>query len=195
MTTIIGISGNSGAGKTTVTKQLSEKLRATAVFWDEYDDISSGPDDYVAWYENAQDYRAWKYDDLANTLKTLKEGRAILCPATHQELKPTPFIFFDAPLGRMHIETGQYIDINIHIDVPLDISLGRRLLRDFQENETTKAELLETIDFYLNHSRKLFVCPKIKNTADHIIDGTLSGEQQVQLVEGILSQSECLIQN
>ncbi|HXW53424.1 MAG TPA: hypothetical protein VEL47_04880 [Myxococcota bacterium] len=44
MARIIGISGISGAGTTTTTKALAEALNATALYWDDFDDISSGPE-------------------------------------------------------------------------------------------------------------------------------------------------------
>ncbi len=45
MVKIIGISGISGAGTTTLTKALGTALDATTIFWDDFDDISESPDD------------------------------------------------------------------------------------------------------------------------------------------------------
>lgn len=182
MTYLIGFSGISGAGKTTLTRNLGVMLNATTLFWDDYDEISSSPDDYVKWYEESQDYRAWVYNDLAKTLQSLKEGKKLKCPATQQELKPTPFIIVDAPLGRKHIETSQFIDLCIHIDVPLDIALARRLLRDFKDKETSKESLLADVDFYLNYSRKLFASEAVKTYADFVIDGTLAIEEKLSII-------------
>jgi uridine kinase len=55
---------------------------------------------------------------------------------------------FDAPLGRLHEQTGKYLDICIHIDAPLEVSLGRRLLRDFKENDKTKEEHLVKVEVH-----------------------------------------------
>lgn len=65
----------------------------------------------------------------------LKSGHSIVHSITQDVLKPTRFIIFDAPLGRLHQQTGQYIDFCIHIEVPLDSSLCRRILRDFKEEK------------------------------------------------------------
>jgi len=96
--TIIGISGISGAGKTTVAKALSKMLNATAVFWDDFDEISTCPDDYVAWYASGQGYEVWNYPALAMILETLKKGQSIDHSALHHLLEPTKYIVFDAPM-------------------------------------------------------------------------------------------------
>lgn len=190
MTYIIGISGISGAGKTTLTKYLGEKLKATTVFWDDYDEISVGPDDLVKWYEESKDYKTWDYDDLAKTLQGLKNGKTFRCPATQKELKPTPYVIVDAPLGRKHLQTSQHIDLCIHIDVPLDMALARRVLRDFKDENRNKEELLEDIDFYINHSRKLFTLEEIKTSADFVIEGVLSCEEQANAILAFLSKEK-----
>ncbi len=48
---IIAISGNTGAGKSTLAKLLAKKLEASIVTWDDYDEFSAEPDDYVKWYQ------------------------------------------------------------------------------------------------------------------------------------------------
>jgi uridine kinase len=42
---IIGISGNMGAGKTTLAHALQQDLKSTLLRWDDFDDISTGPSD------------------------------------------------------------------------------------------------------------------------------------------------------
>ncbi len=44
---IIGISGITGAGKSTLAKALSLDLKATLISWDDFDDISLEPEDYI----------------------------------------------------------------------------------------------------------------------------------------------------
>ena len=47
----------------------------------------------------------------------------IMHPALKSMLSPTKYIIYDAPLGCLHPQTGQYIDICIHIETPLDVSI------------------------------------------------------------------------
>lgn len=175
---IIGISGNMGAGKSTLTRELARDLQSSILSWDDFDEISNGPDDYIDWYKRGENYTEWDYQKLAVTLEYLKLGESTIHPVFQIVPNPTEYIFFDAPLGRFHKQTGIYIDTWIHIDVPLDISLCRWLLRDYKETDTTKNELLHELDLYLNQSRPLFDDSKFKIEADLIIDGMLSTKQQ-----------------
>lgn len=71
---IIGISGNSGAGKSTLSDSLRKELKATMVAWDDFDDISVGPEDYVDWLKHGASYAKWDYSKLAEVLRLLKSG-------------------------------------------------------------------------------------------------------------------------
>lgn len=173
---IIGISGISGAGKSTLTKKVAGTLESTFLIWDDYDEISENPRDYVKWYELSKNYNDWIYDDLANTLKKLKEGCEVICPATHKRLYPTKYIFFDAPLGYCHEATGKYIDFLICLDTPLDIALSRRLIRDYR-NHPEPQKILEELEYYLAHSRPLYILTAEEKACDLIMDGSLPLEK------------------
>ena len=180
---IIGISGNMGAGKSTLTLELAKKLHGTFLCWDDFDEISNGPQDYIDWYKRGENYAEWNYQKLADVLECLKATQSMVHPVQKNALNPTKYIIFDAPLGRFHTQTGVYIDTWIHIDVPLDVSLCRWILRNYKETRTTKNELLDDLEFYLNQSRPLFDDTKFKVGADLIIDGMLSTKQQALLVK------------
>lgn len=183
MTKIIGISGIGGSGKSTLTHALGKKLDATILFWDDFDEISKDPEDYIKWYNTSKDYSEWKYDALAEVLKQLKMKQKIICPATNKELIPTDYIIFDAPLGRKHRATGQYIDYAIFLNTPLDVALARRILRDFREKSNFNiAEIFEELDSYLS-SRPLYVMDyDEKDEYDFIIDGTLPIDNIVAMI-------------
>lgn len=183
MTKIIGISGIGGSGKSTLTKALAKKLNALTLFWDDFDEISSDPEDYIEWYEKSGNYDEWKYDSLADVLKQLSLGNSLICPATHKELKPTEYIIFDAPLGRKHHATGQYIDLCVFLNTPLDVALARRLIRDFSGKPDKFLEMMDELDFYVNSSRPLYEMDyKNKLDVELILDGTLPIEQMVETI-------------
>src|SRR3990167_11554218 len=112
---IIGISGISGSGKSTLVRALAEKLDASSLFWDDFDEISKHPNDYVVWYKTNKDYRAFDYQKLADLLHALKQGKAVNHPTLNKQIEPTEYIIVDAPLGKAHKQTAQYIDIFFHV--------------------------------------------------------------------------------
>ncbi len=184
MVKIIGISGVGGAGKSVLTKALGQRLNATILFWDDFDEISQDPKDYVEWYNTSRDYSEWKYDALAEVLKQLKSGKKIICPATKKELIPTDYIIFDAPLGRKHAATGQHIDYLIFLNTPLDIALARRVLRDFRDKSNLNiAKIFEELDFYLTASRPLYTIDyEGKEKFDYVADGSQSVDELVAAI-------------
>ncbi|HEV8051451.1 MAG TPA: GNAT family N-acetyltransferase [Parachlamydiaceae bacterium] len=178
---IIGISGISGAGKTTLIKRLAEILQSTTIFWDDYDEISSGPQDYVEWFYSSKDYNDWIYPKLVDTLHQLKNGETIACPATKRNLAPTKYILFDAPLGYCHQGTGKYIDFLICLDTPLDIALARRSIRDYQSKPNPQ-KMIQELEEYLSKSRLLFILSPEEKISELVVDGSLALEEQEKQV-------------
>jgi uridine kinase len=159
---IIGISGNSGSGKSTLSERLQQELNSTQVAWDDFDDISTGPEDYVDWFKREGHYDEWNYPELAKVLDGLKSGSDLKHPVTGEILYSSKYIIFDAPLGRLHKQTGLYIDFWIHLSVPLDVSLCRRILRDFSSDIKTKTDLLDEISFICIQQDHYFLMMFIK---------------------------------
>lgn len=184
---IIGISGISGAGKSTLTKALAEHLAATMLFWDDFDSISTDPKDLVDWYENGRDYTAWDYSAVAEVIRQLKSGKVIEHPVLKIMLQPTKYVIADLPLGRLHKQTGQYVDFFIHLDTPLDIALTRRFLRDYDNATSSKQDMIENLRFYLNETRKLYLTEDLIAASDHVIDGSRTIKEQVANVLSILN--------
>lgn len=188
---VIGISGISGAGKSTLIKKLSETLQATTIFWDDYDEISHAPQDYVEWFYSSKNYYDWIYPKLVDTLDRLKKSETIICPATRRELFPTKYILFDAPLGYCHQATGKYIDFLICLDTPLDIALARRLIRDYQNNPNPQ-KMFQELQEYLSKSRPLFVLSPEEKASNLIIDGNLSLKEQEKQILNALPHFNCM---
>lgn len=186
---VIAISGNMGAGKTTLATALAKALQMTILKWDEFDDISVSPHNYVDWYQRGKNYHEFDYQVLADVLESLKSKQSVLHPVLKHMLHPTEYIIFDAPLGRQHLQTGKYIDIHCHLDVPMDVSLSRHLIRDFKNNDKTKEELMEELEYYLSQSRPLFVDDALKASADFIVDGMLTTDTQIEIIQKYLLET------
>lgn len=186
---VIGISGASGMGKTTLTNALGQALHATKIFWDDYDALSKEPDDYMKWYATDRDYSAWDYGVLAKLLCSLKSGGSVICPATKQVLKPTEFIIFDAPLGYRHTQTAKYIDFLVFPNTPPDVALSRRLLRDFRNKESASInDVLNEIEFYLSARELHTMCYEENRDANLVVDGCLPVESQIAQILSAIEQ-------
>jgi uridine kinase len=194
---VVGSSSPSGGGKTTVVSKVAEVLRdAVVITFDDYDGSNMHPTSYRHWLAEGADYNAWHTPRLAEDLKRLKHKQEIISPIDGKKVWPASYILFDAPLGRAHGETGQYIDLMVYLDTPLDIAMARRILRDFYGGTSIlsgqEAELLRReLESYLEVSRAAYLelDKQVKPKSDLILDGTLKPEELViRIVEGINAQ-------
>ena len=110
--TAIGISAVSGGGKTAVAKRLTKRLGdAVAIHFDDYDDTNRHPDDLRLWFARGANYDGDQCPDFSLHLQSLKSRRSIHYPASGQTIHPASFVVADAPLGRAHSDSGQFIDM------------------------------------------------------------------------------------
>jgi uridine kinase len=115
---IISISGNSGGGKTTITKELSNQLNnSKALYFDNYEYIKQ-PDNICEWVENGSDPSEWDLSLLVNDIKNIIKNDNV------------DYIILDYPFGRQTYPIKDFIDMTVFIETPLDISLARRIIRD-----------------------------------------------------------------
>ena len=160
---VIAIAAVSGGGKTTVTTKLNKILqRSKVLFFDDYE--FEGPDDMCDWVERGADNNEWKLAPLINDL----------CSLISNPSQSLDFILLDYPFAYMNFEMREYIDFTIFIDMPLDIAMARRILRDFKESSIEL--VLNDLNTYLSRGRVAYLemCKTIKPNCDLIIDGSLS---------------------
>ncbi|MFD3450209.1 hypothetical protein ACFDTO_37150 [Microbacteriaceae bacterium 4G12] len=176
---VIAISGVSGGGKTTITKELGRHLDSAQVLsFDDYD-FDNSPDDICEWVESGANYDEWNLSKLVYDIEYLLSDKK-------QRLN---YILLDYPFAYKNEEVAQFIDYAIFIDTPLDIAMGRRLLRDFT-NEL-KENLFVDIENYISFGRAAYLemLNTIKPNSDFIIDGRLP---IIKIVSEILEKVKCL---
>jgi len=129
-----------------------------ALYFDTYDFI--GPDNIPKWVDRGADYDEWDLSPLIQDIETLQQ-------------EGFDYIVLDYPFAYQHSGANNYIDMVIFIDTPLDIALGRRLIRDFSNRG--QQEILLDIDYYIKRGRSgyLEMLETIKPEADVVIVGTL----------------------
>lgn len=179
---IISIAAVSGGGKTTIVKDLNDKLvNSNALYFDNYD--FDGPDDICEWVENGANVNDWILTPLVNDLKILLS-----------ELRqPIDYILLDYPFAYLHNEMSSLIDFTIFIDTPLDVAMARRILRDYTDSSIDHVRA--DASNYLSRGRLAYLemLKTVKPNSDFIIDGCLPVNEIVnKLLENIMDMKQTL---
>lgn len=162
---VIAISAVSGGGKTTITNYLNTRFtNSKALFFDNYQ--FDGPDDICDWVLRGADYNEWNLDPLVNDVRSLLSA----------SVNPHNIILLDYPFSYIHKSMAKYIDYSIFIDVPLDIAMARRILRDFKDNSIDYVK--NQLHNYLNLGRTAYIemLKTIKPSCNFIINGLLTSD-------------------
>jgi len=144
---VISISGVSGSGKTTVKNELEKRLKNSAVIcFDDYDekDVFLSGRDINEWPTDRNGYNDWEVGIIAEDIERLLN-------------EPLDYIILDYPFGRENTVIEKYIDLAVFIDVPLDVALARRLIRDYTDRTPTRHNIdinLNVVGEYLKHYLK-----------------------------------------
>jgi uridine kinase len=173
---VISISGLSGSGKTAVTNALKARLvNAAVINFDDYGDRVYLDRDINEWAADSSDDE-WHTEPVAADVERLLD-------------EPLDYIILDYPFGYGNRLVGQYINLAVFIDVPLDVALARRIIRDYtsREEKTNVADVEEVslagldkeLRFYLSRSRSTYArMPEMqKPTSDLVVDGTKTPEE------------------
>jgi uridine kinase len=159
-TFVISISGISGGGKTTITTELCKQLdNSIALYFDNYE-YSKQPEDIGEWVESGSKPDDWDLTLLENDIERVLQSSEY------------DYLILDYPFGKKEYQIKKYIDTAIYIDTPLDVSLARRIIRDYKS--ATTDDIINELTCYLEHSRKYFIQPEDEmQSFNMIIDGAL----------------------
>lgn len=184
---VIAISGVSGSGKTAVTNKLKERLENCAVLsFDDYDDVCLIGRDINDLPTDRNGYDDWQVEPIVADIKRLLK-------------EPLDYIIMDYPFGRQNSTIAPFIDLSVFVDVPLDVALARRIIRDYTDRGCERHKIsvdLKVIENYLKHYLK-FQIPTYRHHidtqkpfADLVIDGmqdvkTSAGQIVERLYQGV----------
>lgn len=141
-----GISGGSGAGKTTLTRQLVERLgteQVSVLAFDAYyrDQGHLSPADRALVNYDHPD--SLDHERFAADVEAVRSGRDIACPvydfATHTRttdvviVEARPVVIVEGILLLSFDEIATHLDLTVFIDVPEEVRLERRIKRDTAE--------------------------------------------------------------
>lgn len=145
---VIGITGGSGSGKSTIVRRIEEVCQSF---------VSIAQDSYYksAAYVNNANITAFNFDHpdafdndlLCQHIRDLKAGKAIDMPqydfvhhCRRQEtvhVEPAPLVILDGLMILYVPEIRDLLDLKIYVDTPHDIRFIRRLQRDIMERGRT----------------------------------------------------------
>jgi uridine kinase len=199
---IIGITGGTGSGKTTVAASICSKVGRDRIEWishDSYYREFRDLDPEGRHHINFDHPDSLETEALVRDLDRLIEGHAIEVPVydftTHsrltatQRVEPKRVIIVEGILVLAEPDLRKRIDIKLFVDTPPDIRFVRRLLRDVQARGRS---LDSVVHQYLSTVRPMheeFVEPS-KRHADLIIPE--GGENRVA-IDAIIARVENLL--
>ena len=177
---VVAVSGTSGAGKSTLVEGIASALalsgrHAVALHFDDYAEVSQLPEDLADWLERGANPDDWRTKRLVTDLATRIDGAG-----------PDTVIVVEEPFGRARTPMRSLFDLVIHIDLPLWISLARRLLRDFVPEsgdlgEPGTDQLRDYLAQYLRGGGAAYqaIDQMTRETSDVIFDGLLDPSELV----------------
>ena len=156
LTHIVGITGGSGCGKSSVADALAARFRSLApavISQDRYyrDRAHLAPE--VRAVINFDEPAAFDTDLLIQHLDALRRGVSIAVPSysfeTHSRqpetlpVRPTSLVIVEGILLLADPTLRSRFDLTVFLDVPADVRLARRLLRDIGERGRTVTAVVE----------------------------------------------------
>ena len=177
---VIGVSGGSASGKTTVANRLKDACRDSVVLLSQ--DFYYLPFDHLTFEErtkiNYDHPNAFDTERLINDIRLLKSGKAIDRPVYSYKaytrlpetvrVNPAKVVILEGLMIFENPTLRSLMDIKVYVDTDTDERLIRRIIRDVNERERT---LESVIDQYINTVKPMheqFVEP-YKKYADIII--------------------------
>jgi uridine kinase len=127
---VIVVSGSSGAGKSSLVAALASALRsegssARTLHFDDFTDVPDLPGgDLLGWLGRGADPREWRTPAMERALRDLLGARDEPRPGRGAVLVEEPF-------GRSRPPFDVEADLSVHLRLPPQIALARRLLREF----------------------------------------------------------------
>ncbi len=181
MSLIIGISGGTGSGKTTVANRILESVSADEVVFIQQDSYYRNINDLPLDYRNIANFDhpdALDNDLLVNHVRRLKAGEAVELPLydfkTSTRMNDTrhvesrPIVIVEGILIFADPRLLEQMDIKVFVDTPDDVRFIRRLRRDLAERGRTVESVIEQYIATVRPMHMQFVEPS-KRHADVII--------------------------
>jgi uridine kinase len=193
---IIGISGGTGSGKTTVANRILESVSASEVVFIQQDSYYRNLKDLPLDYRNVANFDhpdALDNDLLIHHIRKLRAGESFELPIydfkTNARLnetlliEPKPIVIVEGILIFADARLLEQMDIKVFVDTPDDIRFIRRLRRDVAERGRTVDSVIEQYLATVRPMHMQFVEPS-KRYADVIIPEGGHNLVSIDLISG-----------
>jgi len=199
--TIIGISGGSGSGKTYIAKRLTKRYQkgfVNLICQDSfYKDLSHLTLEQRA-EKNFDNPEAIDFELLIQVIKTLSLGDPAQIPIydftkhirtnNFIDLKPCPIIVLDGTLIYTQPKLLELIDLKLFIDASDKLRLSRRIKRDTDERGRTHRSIMKQYSKSVRPMFNRFVAPTAKY-ADIIIDSKKNEIDHTDLIKNEIDKN------
>ena len=179
---IIGVTGGTGSGKTTIINKITKESGIKEICYlssDSYYKDNSKLEFEKRDKLNYDTPEAIDFNLLVNHISALKKGLEInvpnYCFSTHLRLKntslfsPKKILIIEGILILTNKELRESINYNIFLDCPRNIRFERRLKRDVSERDRNYKDVVNLFKNRLDSMHELYVEP-VKKYCDLIID-------------------------
>ena len=183
---VVAVSGASGAGKTTLVKELAKTFSGRSLFFDDFVDSHTYPNNMQDWLHQGLNFDDIKTPKFIQAIESLKHTEA-----------PGRLLFIEEPFGRQRSQVAHLVDVVIHLNIPLAISLARIIERRLTSNCGSSATggVHQFVKNYQDHLFDIYQHANSKIAQDvdiSIDDHTLTAEQiVVELSQYLASYCKC----
>ncbi len=189
---VIGITGGSGSGKSTIVRKISEVCPDFAfIAQDNYYKSASFINNSNITAFNFDHPDAFDMELLHRNLKDLKDGKAVDIPqydfvhhcrkSQTMHLEPAPLIIVEGLMVLHDPEIRKLLDLKIYVDTPDDIRFIRRLQRDINERGRTVESVIKQYIEVVRPGHMSFIEPT-KEFADLIVPEGGYNESALQVL-------------
>ena len=196
---IIGISGGSGSGKTTIVRRIAEVVPDfVCLAQDSYYKSAEFVDNQHITAFNFDHPSAFDTDLIVDHLRALKRGETILVPVydfVHHrrsgetvEVAPCSLVLFEGIMVFVDPRVRELLDLKLYVDTPDDIRFIRRLERDITERGRTVESVIRQYLDVVRPGHFEFIEPT-KAYADLIIPEGGNNEKALQVLASFMQGS------
>ena len=189
---VIGITGGSGSGKSTIVRKISEVCPDFAfIAQDNYYRSASFINNSNITAFNFDHPDAFDMELLHRNLRDLKDGKGVDIPqydfvhhcrkSETMHLDPAPLIIVEGLMVLYDPEIRKLLDLKIYVDTPDDIRFIRRLQRDIEERGRTVDSVIKQYLEVVRPGHMSFIEP-MKEYADLIIPEGGYNESALQVL-------------